>query len=214
MSGRVRAVSFSVSLDGFGTGEGLTPEEPFGHAGQRLHQWMFATSFGRAMFGETGGTTGIDDAYARRFADGFGAEVMGRRKYHASTGPIPDDWRGYWGEEPPFHTPVVVLTHHPQPDLVLGETTFLFRDVPLAAALDEARQLAGGLDVRLGGGVQALREGLRDGLVDEAHVVVSPVLLGRGERLWDGLDDLEDRYEITQTAGDVDVVHVELRKRD
>lgn len=210
----VRVQSFTVSLDGFGTGEGLTPEAPFGHAGQRLHQWMFATRTWKQRIGEEGGATGVDDDYAASFDDpSIGAEVMGRRKYHAATGPIPDDWRGYWGEEPPFHTPVIVLTHHVREPLVLGETTFHFRDVPLADALAEAAELGGGRDVRLGGGVEVVRQGLAEGLVDEAHLVVSPVVLGRGVRLWDGLDDLEARYDIRQELGDSNVVHVNMTRR-
>ncbi|WP_315969801.1 dihydrofolate reductase family protein [Mobilicoccus massiliensis] len=184
---RVRVHNFALSLDGFGVGEGISEEEPFGHAGTRLHEWMFATRMGRALMGREGGTTGTDDDLARATWDGVGAEIMGRHKFHTGTGELPPDWHGPWGANPPFHTPVIVLTHHPRPPIVMeGGTTFHFRDAPPATALDEARRLAGGLDVRLGGGVRSLRDFLDADLVDDLHLVVVPVVLGRGQRLWTG----------------------------
>jgi dihydrofolate reductase len=208
MAARLRVQAFSVSLDGFGTGEGLTDDEPFGHAGQRLHQWMFA-----AMEGQPSATP-LDVELVRRFWDGVGAEIMGRRKFHVGTGPIPADWRGFWGEEPPFHTPVFVLTHHPRADLEMeGGTTFHFVDATPSAALAMATEAAGGLDVRLGGGVETVRTFLDADLVDELHVVVVPLVLGRGQRLWDGQGGLEERFDIEVRPGGSGVTHLLLTRR-
>ncbi len=157
---RLRVHSMAVSLDGFATGEGQSLETPFGHAGQRLMSWFFPTRTFVGMIGgdPATGTSGVDDAFAAASWSGIGAEIMGRNKFAPQSGPWPDpDWKGWWGDEPPFHTPVIVLTHHPRPDLVLGETTFLFRDTSPADALTEATELAGGLDVRLGDGPRVPR---------------------------------------------------------
>lgn len=214
MGQRLRVHSFAVSLDGFGTGEGLTQEQPFGHAGSRLHEWMFQTATGRRMFGQPGGGRGVDDAFASRWAEDIGAEIMGRLKFHVGAGPIPQDWRGWWGETPPFQTPVIVLTHHPRPPLELsGGTTFHFLDVSPAEALTRACGLADGKDVRLGGGVRTVREFLEADLVDELHLVVVPILLGRGQRLWDGQEGLEKRFAIESTPGSDGVTHLVLTRR-
>src|SRR5829696_5143445 len=174
MAAKLRVQAFSISLDGFGTGEGLTDEEPFGHAGERLHEWMFA-----AIDGEPAATP-LDAELVGRFSEGIGAEIMGRRKFHVGTGPLPQDWKGFWGDEPPFHTPVFVLTHYPRPDLEMdGGTTFHFVDATPREALALARAAAGGLDVRLGGGTETVRAFLDADLVDELHVVVVPIVLGR-----------------------------------
>ena len=208
-----RVHNLSISLDGFATGEDRTFEQPFGHAGQRLMGWFFPTrSFvtmsghGDESIGE--GTTGVDDAFAAATRVGIGAEIMGRGKFGPQTGPWEDEeWRGWWGEEPPFHSPVVVLTHHPRPDITVGETTFLFRDAAPREALDLASELAGGLDVRLGGGPSMIRDFLTADLVDHLHLVVSPVVLGRGIRIWDGQEGLEQRFAIETTASPSGVVH-------
>ena len=206
---RLRLHSFAISLDGFGTGDGLTETEPFGHAGQRLHQWMFATAMGARMFGRSGGTTGIDNELAEQSWQGIGAEIMGRRKFYTGPGPIPADWDGFWGPNPPFHTPVIVLTHQPHEPLAMdGGTTFHFRDTTPAEALREAFELADGQDVRLGGGVTTVREFLDADLVDDFHVVVVPIALGRGQRLWDGQQGLESRFEIRMVPGDDGVTHL------
>ena len=155
---QVRVHNFSISLDGFGTGDGITLEAPFGHAGERLHEWMFATRFWRSMVGEPGGTAGVDHSFADRHGLGFGAEIMGRGKFGPQTGPwtdvgTDDEWRGWWGPNPPFHTPVFVLTHHPRPSIEMeGGTVFHFVDASPPEALDLAREAAGDLDVRIGGG--------------------------------------------------------------
>jgi dihydrofolate reductase len=205
---QLRVHNFSISLDGFGTGEELSEQHPFGHAGERLHEWMFATAMGRRLMGRTGGTTGIDNELAERHWDNIGAEIMGRRKFHTGTGPLPADWHGPWGPEPPFRTPVVVLTHHPRDPLdMAGGTRFVFRNSTPEEALAEARELAEGRDVRLGGGVRTIREFLDADLIDELHIVIVPILLGRGQRLWDGQEALEGRFDLRLVAGD-GVVHL------
>jgi len=216
---KLRVHNLAVSLDGFATGEGQSFETPFGHAGQRLMGWFFPTASFVQMSGHDGegvgsGTHGIDDAFAAATNRGIGAEIMGRRKFGPQLGPWEDEsWRGWWGEEPPFHSPVVVLTHHERPDLAVGETTFLFRSLPPKEALDLASELAGGLDVRLGGGPTVVREFLQADLVDHLHVVVVPILLGRGVRLWDGLEGLEDRFDLEVTASPSGVVHDVFTRR-
>jgi dihydrofolate reductase len=212
---QVRVHNFSVSLDGFGTGEGQSFEAPFGHAGERLHQWAFGTRTFRRMFGQSGGSVGVDEAFARTWDHGIGAEIMGRGKFIPQEGPWTDhDWRGWWGDEPPFHTPVFVLTHHPRPPLQMeGGTTFHFLDASPAEALAAAREAAGGQDVRIGGGPTTVREFLAADLVDHLHVVVVPIVLGRGVRLWDGLEGLESRFDIEAMSSPSGVTHLTLSRR-
>lgn len=206
---RARVQFFSVSLDGFATGEGQSLDTPFGHAGDRLHEWMFATRWGRAMLGRPGGTRGVDDALLRLFAAGVGAEIMGARKFGPPGWHEDPEWQGWWGPNPPFHTPVFVLTHHTRPSLEMeGGTTFHFIDASPAEALETAREAAGGQDVRLGGGPTTIRDFVAAGLVDHMHIVVVPILLGRGVRLWDGLEALENDYEIEATSSPSGVTHV------
>jgi dihydrofolate reductase len=202
---RVRVQNFAISLDGFGTGEPQTLENPFGHAGERLHTWMFAT---RKHAG-AGGTAGVDDLFVRRFDEGVGAEIMGRNKFGPVRGPWTDEeWRGWWGENPPFHTPVYVLTHHPRPSLEMaGGTTFHFIDASPAEALAIAKEAAGDLDVRIGGGPSMVRDFLAADLIDHLHVVQVPVLLGHGVRLWDGLERLDERFAIEAVSSPTGVVH-------
>jgi len=216
---RLRVHNLAISLDGFATGEGRTVDAPFGHAGGRLMEWFFPT---RTFVAGTGhedeavgpGTTGVDDAFAARTHHGIGSEIMGRGKFGPQRGPWQDlEWEGWWGAEPPFHSPVVVLTHHERPDLTLGETTFTFRDLAPAEALALAADLADGLDVRLGGGPTTVRAFLEADLVDEMHLVVSPVVLGRGVRLWDGLEGIEERFTIESTASSSGVVHQLFTRR-
>ncbi len=213
----VRVHNFSISLDGFGTGEGQRLEAPFGHAGMRLMEWAFGTRTFRAMGlpGEGDGSTGVDEAFARAWKPGVGVEIMGRNKFGPQRGPWEDEeWKGWWGDTPVFRTPVVVLTHHPRPVLVMdGGTTFHFVDAEPAAALERARALAPGLDVRIGGGVGTVRQFLDADLIDHLHIVVVPILLGRGERLWDGLEGLEQRFHIEATPSPRGVVHLILTRR-
>jgi len=212
---RVRVHNFSVSLDGFGTGEGQSLDAPFGHAGTRLHEWFFPTRTFRAMQGQPGGSTGVDDALASAWDPGIGAEIMGRGKFGPYHGPWPDqEWNGWWGDNPPFHTPVFVLTHHLRPPVQMnGGTTFHFLDASPAQALAQARQAAAGADVRIGGGPSTIREFLAAGLIDYAHIVVVPIVLGRGERLWDGLEGLEERFQIEAVNSPSGVTHVTLSRR-
>ncbi|MDM4140046.1 MULTISPECIES: dihydrofolate reductase family protein [Mycobacterium] len=217
---RVRVHNFSVSLDGFGTGIGQTLDAPFGHAGGRLHEWFFATRTFRAMHGESGGTTGIDDALASQWAPGIGAEIMGRNKFGPQRGPWTGhagapEWKGWWGDEPPFHTPVFVLTHHPRPSIEMaGGTTFHFVDASPAESLEIARKAAGDSDIRLGGGPSSVRQFLAADLVDHLHIAVVPIVLGRGESVWEGLEGLEHRFDtvesVTSPSG---VTHLILTRR-
>jgi dihydrofolate reductase len=212
---RVRVHNFSVSLDGFGTGEGQSLESPFGHAGSRLHQWFFPTRTFRAMQGEPGGSTGVDDAFAGNWDRGIGAEIMGRNKFGPQRGPWTDEqWTGWWGDNPPFHTPVFILTHHPRPTIDMqGGTTFHFIDASPAEALEAARQAAGGLDVRIGGGPSTVRQFLAADLVDHMHVVVVPIVLGRGERLWDEPGGLEERFDVEAVSSPSGVTHLTFVRR-
>lgn len=207
---RVRVHNFTISLDGFATGEGQTLEAPFGHAGHRLHEWMFATRFGRGeILHEQGGTEGVDHAMAGRYGPGIGAEIMGAGKFGPPGWQDDPEWRGWWGEDPPFHTPAYVLTHRPFPSLEMeGGTTFHFLDAAPADALAVARDAAAGQDVRIGGGPTTVRAFLAAGLVDHLHVVQVPVVLGRGVRLWDGLEDLEQGYDVEVVSTPRGVTHL------
>jgi dihydrofolate reductase len=205
----VRVHNFAVSLDGFGTGEGQSLETPFGHASHRLHEWFFPTRAFREMSGQADGSRGVDDAYASKWGAGIGVEIMGRNKFGYQRGPWEDDgWTGWWGDNPPFHTPVVVLTHYERAPIEMqGGTTFHFLDAEPPGALEFARSLAGDLDVRIGGGVSTVRQFVAADLVDHMHVAVVPIVLGRGERLWDGLEGLDERYDIESVTAPSGVTH-------
>jgi dihydrofolate reductase len=213
----VRVHNFSISLDGFGAGEDQTLDAPFGHAGSRLVEWAFGTRTFREMGlpGESEASFGVDDAFASAWRPGIGVEIMGRNKFGPHRGPWEDHaWRGWWGEEPVFHTPVVVLTHHPRPVLEMaGGTAFHFVEADPQAALARARELAGDLDVRIGGGVATVRQFLEADLIDHLHLVLVPIVLGRGERLWDGLEGLEERFAVEATPSPSGVVHLVLTRR-
>jgi dihydrofolate reductase len=203
-----RVQNFSISLDGFGTGEGLSHDAPFGHAGERLHEWMFATRWWRGP-DEPGGNGGVDDVFTRQHDWGIGAEIMGAGKFGYPGWHDNPEWKGWWGSSPPFHTPVFVLTHHTRPPIEMeGGTTFHFLDASPAEALEKARQAAGGQDVRIGGGPTVIRDFLAARLVDHAHIVVVPLLLGRGVRLWDGLESLEKDYQVEAISSPSGVTHV------
>lgn len=211
----VRVHNFAVSLDGFGTGEGQSLDTPFGHAGHRLHDWFFPTRAFREQQGRPDGSRGVDDAFASRWAAGVGVEIMGRNKFGYQRGPWDDDgWKGWWGDDPPFHTPVVVLTHHARPPLEMqGGTTFHFLDAHPAEALAFARSLAGDLDVRIGGGVSTVRQFLAADLIDHMHIAVVPIVLGRGERMWDGLEGLDQRFDIESVTAPNGVTHLTFTRR-
>jgi dihydrofolate reductase len=212
---RVRVHNLAVSLDGFATGEGQSLEAPFGHAGTRLMEWFFATRTFQKMHGGSGGSTGVDDAFASQWGPGIGAEIMGRNKFGPQRGPWADEnWKGWWGDDPPFHTPVFVLTHYPRPSIELeGGTTFHFINAGPAKALEIARQAAPGLDVRIGGGPSTVRQFLAADLIDYMHVALVPITLGRGERLWDGLEELERRFAVEAVSSPSGVTHMTFTRR-
>jgi len=211
---RVRVHNFSVSLDGFGTGDAQSLQSPFGHAGMKLHQWFFPTRTFREMQGESGGSAGVDDAFASQWASGVGAEIMGRNKFGPQRGPWADEqWNGWWGDNPPFHSPVFVLTHHPRPSVAMdGGTTFHFIDASPAEALQKAREAADGLDVRIGGGTATVRQFLAADLIDHLHVAIVPIVLGRGERLWDGFEDQEQRFDVESVSSPSGVTHLTFNR--
>jgi dihydrofolate reductase len=212
---QVRVHNFTVSLDGFGAGEGQSLEAPFGHAQDRLMRWFLGTRTFRAMQEESDGSNGVDEAFANNWGPGIGAEIMGRNKFGPQRGPwTDDDWKGWWGDNPVFHTPVFVLTHHPRSSIKMeGGTSFHFIDASPAEALAQAREAADGLDVRIGGGPSTVRQFLAADLVDHMHLVVAPIVLGRGERLWDGLESLEERFSTESVASPSGVTHVTFTRQ-
>jgi dihydrofolate reductase len=208
--------AFSVSIDGYGAGPGQDLEHPLGIGGPDLFDWFFRTRTFRRMHGGEGGETGVDDDFAARGFDGIGAFILGRNMFGPVRGPWPDEsWRGWWGDEPPYHTPVFVLTHHPRAPLVMkGGTEFRFVTDGIESALEQAKAAAGGKDVRLGGGVATLRQHLRASLIDELHLVLSPALLGAGEHLLTGIDLRALGYEcVKHVPGARAVSHLFLRRR-
>jgi dihydrofolate reductase len=211
---RTRIHNFSISLDGFATGAGQTLQAPFGHAGHRLHEWLIATRFGAPILGRTGGTAGVDDALAQQHEPGIGAEIMGAGKFGPPGWQDDPDWKGWWGPNPPYHTPAFVLTHRPRSSIEMeGGTTFHFLDAPPARALDAAREAADGRDVRIGGGPTVVRDFLAAGLVDHMHLVQVPIVLGRGVRVWDGLEALEADYEIEAVSTPTGVTHLTFDRK-
>jgi dihydrofolate reductase len=209
---RVRLDMF-LSLDGYVATADPTPESPMGEGWDRLTAAYTATrTFREMVFGDTSGagTTGIDDTYASAFFDGIGAEIMGASMFGLHSFPDDPDWKGWWGDEPPFHSPVYVLTHTaPRPDIPMtGGTTFHFRNAPAAEVLAEATAAAGGADVRIGGGVGTAREFLLAGLVDQLHVMVAPIILGKGTRLWDDLAGLELTHTVSTEVAESGTIHV------
>ena len=205
MTGKVRVSSYAVSVDGFGAGPDQSLQNPLGVGGERLHEWFFPTGTFQTMYGKDQGESGVDEGFARRGMEGIGAWILGRNMFAHSRGPWTDDgWEGWWGEEPPYRCPVFVLTHHPRAPLEMkGGTVFHFVTEGAGAALEQARAAAGDLDVRIGGGARTIREYLRTGAIDELHIAVSPVLLGAGEPLWQGLDLSSSGYVLTEsTAGE------------
>jgi dihydrofolate reductase len=212
---QVRVHNFSVSLDGYGTGEGQSLDAPFGHAQTRLLEWALDTRTFNAMQGRPDGSVGVDEAFASGWGPGIGAEIMGRNKFGPQRGPWTDeDWRGWWGDDPVFHTPVFVLTHHHRPSIEMqGGTTFHFIDASADEALVAAREAAGGLDVRIGGGPSTVRQFLAADLIDHMHLVVVPIVLGRGERLWDSLEGLEQRFDVESVTAPSGVTHLTFTRR-
>ena len=212
---KIRVSSFSVSLDGYGAGPRQDLSNPLGVGGAGLMEWFFPTRTWQAMHGHEGGETGVDDDIAAQGLAGIGAWILGRNMFGPVRGPWPDEsWRGWWGEEPPYHTPVFVLTHHERPPLRMkGGTVFHFVTDGIHAALERAKEAAGGRDVRLGGGAATIRQYLREALVDELHLAMRPVLLGQGEPLFAGLDLPALGYECARQIAGVRATHLFLRKR-
>ena len=210
--GRVRAAAFSVSLDGFGAGPEQSLENPLGVGGRALHGWFLETRTFKAMFGAEGGSDGVDEDFARRSMEGFGAFILGRNMFGPVRGDWPDDsWKGWWGDNPPYHAPTFILTHHPRDPIVMeGGTTFHFVTDGIHAALERARDVAGDLDIKIGGGVSTIRQYLQAGLIDELHLAISPVLLGRGEALFEGLDLPALGYRVIATTPTELATHVVL----
>jgi dihydrofolate reductase len=208
---KLRVHAFGVSLDGFGAGPAQDLQHPLGHGGEALFQWFFATRTWQRMHGQGDvGSTGVDEDFARRGFDNIGAWILGRNMFGPVRGPWPDDtWKGWWGDEPPYHVPVFVLTHHPRASFEMkGGTVFHFVTGGIDAALAQAREAAGGKDVRLGGGVATLRQYLQAGLVDEMHLAIAPVLLGKGENLFAGIDLPALGYRRSEHVATPDTTHL------
>ena len=207
---RVRAHNISISADGYMAGPDQRLETPLGVGGERLHDWFVATRTFQAMGGQDGGSTGLDDDFAARGVVGAGATLMGRNVFGPVRGPWPDEsWRGWWGEEPPYHHPVFVLTHHARSPLEMaGGTTFHFVTGGVEEGLDRAVEAAGGADVRIGGGASTIQQLLRLGRIDHLHVAMAPILLGAGERLWDNLDGGPHGYRCTELAASDAALHL------
>ncbi len=213
---KLRVNCFSISLDGYGAGQQQELSNPMGVGGMALHEWVFPTrTFQTQHGGGTGGTTGFDDDFAARGMAGLGAWILGRNMFGPIRGEWPDDqWKGWWGDNPPYHAPVFVLTHHPRAPLVMaGGTTFHFVIDGIHAALNRAREAAQGKDIRVGGGVATLRQYLQAGLIDELHLAISPVLLGQGENLFAGLDLPKLGYQRTEHVPSASATHVVFTKR-
>ncbi|HET7765286.1 MAG TPA: dihydrofolate reductase family protein [Burkholderiales bacterium] len=212
---KVRVLSFAVSVDGFGAGPLQDMQNPIGVRGMELMEWFFHTRAWRSMHGQSDGETGVDNGMAERGFAGIGAWVLGRNMFGPVRGPWPDEsWRGWWGEEPPYHVPVFVLTRHRRAPLrMAGGTEFRFVTEGIEAALAQAKEAAGVGDVRIGGGVATVRQYLQARLIDELHLAIRPVLMGAGERLWEGLDLASLGYECSEAVAGERAYHVFLRRR-
>lgn len=210
---KLRVHNFSISLDGYGAGPDQSPENPLGVGGEQLHDWFVATRAFSKAHGQEGGEEGsIDHAFASRQFENVGAWIMGRNMFGPVRGPWPDEsWRGWWGEDPPFHNPVFVHTHHPRPPLSMqGGTRFHFVTDGIESVLEQAFEAAGGKDVLIGGGASTIQQYLRAGLIDEMHYAIAPILLGGGERLFDNLDGGPQDYECAELVSSPAAVHVRL----
>jgi len=212
--GKVRVAGFAVSLDGFGAGPEQSLEHPLGLRGPELHNWFYPTRTFRSMIGQEGGSEGVDDDFARRSMEGFGAFILGRNMFGPIRGGWPDAvWKGWWGDNPPYHAPTFILTRYARAPIVMeGGTTFHFVTDGIDAALDLARAAAGDLDVKIGGGVSTVRQYLRAGVIDELHLVMSSVLLGRGESLFAGIDVPGLGYQVTEVVPTEQATHVMLAR--
>jgi dihydrofolate reductase len=212
---RVRVDSFSISFDGYGAGPDQSVDNPLGVGGEALHDWIVSTRAWRQMHGKEGGATGTDDDFAARGTEKVGAWILGRNMFGPIRGPWSDmNWKGWWGDNPPYHVPVFILTHHARPPIQMeGDTTFHFVTGGIHEALDQARKAADGMDVRIGGGSNTIQQYLRAGLIDDLHVAITPVLLGAGERLFEQVDLPALGYECVQFVGSEKAVHCVLRRQ-
>ena len=212
--GKVRVAGFSLSIDGFGAGPEQSLEHPLGLRGQELHNWFYPTRTFREMIGQDGGTEGVDNDFARAGMEGFGAFILGRNMFGPIRGEWPDEvWKGWWGDNPPYHAPTFILTHHLRAPIVMeGGTTFHFVTDGIEAALAQARTAAGDLDVKIGGGVSTVRQYLEMGAIDDLHLVVAPVVLGRGEALFAGIDLPALGLRCTRQQASGHAQHVVLQK--
>ena len=211
---KLRVDCFGISLDGFGAGPNQSIDHPLGVGGMSLHEWFIPTRTFQKMQGEDGGTTGVDNDFAERGMEGIGAWILGRNMFGPIRGEWPDDqWKGWWGEDPPYHTPVFVLTHYPRESIQMeGGTVFHFVTEGIHAALERAKESAGRLDVRVGGGPATIRQYLQAGLIDRLHVAVTPVVLGSGESLFAGIDLLKLGYQCTEHLTSPGAMHLVLTK--
>lgn len=211
---RLRVESFALSLDGYGAGPNQDLQNPLGQNGKILHEWFFPTLTFKKMIGQPGGTTGVDNQFASRGFDNIGANIMGRNMFGPVRGPWTDeDWKGWWGSNPPYHSPVFVLTHHARKPIEMeGGTTFYFVTDGIESALKQAQKVAGGKDIRLNGGVSVIRQYLSKGLVDSMHLAVSPKILGAGENLFAGLDLLKLGYAVKESVAGENTTHVIIEK--
>jgi dihydrofolate reductase len=211
----LRVQSFGISLDGFGAGPRQDLENPLGVRGPEIMEWFFPTRVFQKMYGDKEGETGVDNTMAERAFEGIGAWILGRNMFGPVRGPWPDDeWKGWWGDEPPYHVPVFVLTHHARPPLRMkGGTIFHFVTDGIHSALEQAKAAANGADVRLGGGVSSVRQFLQAKLIDSMHLAMRPVLLGEGESLWQGLDMRALGYEVTDLVPGERAMHVFISRR-
>jgi dihydrofolate reductase len=213
---RVRVEGFTISLDGYGAGPEQDMSNPLGVGGSDLHQWLIPTRTSQRAHGQGDGTTGVDEDFAARGFRNIGAWILGRNMFGPVRGPWPDmNWKGWWGDSPPYHVPVFILTRHARPSIQMqGGTTFHFVTGGIHDALDRARDVANGMDVRIGGGPNVIRQYLREALIDELHIAISPILLGGGERLFEGVDLRALGYECIEFVGSEQATHVVLRHRD
>jgi dihydrofolate reductase len=211
---KVKVAGFAVSIDGFGAGPDQSLNDPLGKGGMELHRWFFGTRTMNAMMGKDGGTQDIDDGYASRAMAGMGAFILGRNMFGPIRGYWPDEsWKGWWGDNPPYHTPTFILTHYPREPIVMeGGTTFYFVTDGIEAALDKAKEVAGGKDIRIGGGVSTVRQYLQAGLVDELHFAVAPIVLGQGEAMFAGIDLPALGFRVVEHVATEFATHVVLSR--
>lgn len=212
---KLRVECFSMSIDGFGAGPNQSLEAPMGAGGMSLHEWVLPTKTFQAMHGKEGGTMGIDDDFAARGFRNIGAWILGRNMFGPIRGPWPDrNWKGWWGDNPPYHTSVFVLTHYPREPLTMdGGTTFYFVTDGIFSALERAKEAANGLDIRVGGGVDTVRQYLRAGLIDEMHIAMAPIFLGSGESLLSGIDVRSLGYQCAEHTSTPSATHMILKRR-